>query len=77
MQEANTFGKRLAAARDKAKLTQDDLSRGMRPDGGDLSKGAVSAWEQDRAQPSAEQLRKICERLDTTAEALWGVKAAA
>lgn len=71
MQEVNTFGKRLAAAREKAKLTQEDLSKGMRPDGGDLSKGAVSAWELDRAQPSAEQLRKICERLNVTAEDLW------
>lgn len=57
------FGARLAALRTAAGLTQEQLGKGMAPDGGDLGKGAVSAWEVGRTTPSAAQIPKLCEIL--------------
>lgn len=76
MVQQSTFGERLAEAREAAGLSQEELGRGMKPDGGDLGKGAVSAWETDRSQPTAEQLRRICQRLSVGPAALLGLKAA-
>lgn len=70
---AITFGSRLAAKRRAAGLTQEELGRGLAPDGGDLSKAAVSAWESDRNQPTAAQLRLICQRLNASANDLLGL----
>jgi transcriptional regulator with XRE-family HTH domain len=65
-----TFGTRLAALRRERGLTQEELGRGLAPEGGDLGKAAVSAWETGRNQPNATQLRAICQRLNCSANDL-------
>lgn len=65
-----TFGSRLAALRRKNGLTQGELGKGLAPDGGDVSGAAVSAWEMNRNQPTAAQLRLICQRLNASANEL-------
>lgn len=57
-----TIGKRLKELREGANLTQDALGEFFRsakkPDG--LSKQAVSAWEDDRNQLTADQIIALC-----------------
>jgi len=67
---AGDFGYRLAAARKKAGLTQDEFGKGMRADGGDLQKATISHWETGTHLPNVEQLRLICVRLGITANDL-------
>jgi transcriptional regulator with XRE-family HTH domain len=69
-----TFGARLAAKRRAAGMTQDQLGEGLGPDGSNVSKGAVSAWEVDRTQPSAVQITRLCEKLKCSADELLGIK---
>lgn len=71
---SETFGARLAAKRLAAGLTQEQLGAGLAPDGGDVSKGGVSAWEVGRTQPSAAQLVKLCKRLRCSSDDLLGIK---
>lgn len=71
---ATTFGSRLGAKRRERGMTQEELGKGLGPDGGDVTKAAVSAWETDRNQPTAAQLRVICERLAVTADELLGLQ---
>lgn len=70
-----TFGARLAEARRAAGLTQAQLGEGLGGDGRDLQKATVSSWEVGASQPSAEQLRKLCERLGISADYLLGIAA--
>lgn len=67
-----TFGSRLRVARELAGLTQEQLGVGMRPDGADLGKGAISAWETGRSVPDARQIAIIRERLGVSADHLLG-----
>lgn len=69
---STTFGARLAEKRKAAGLTQDQLGEHL-----GVGKGAVSAWEVDRTQPSAAQLAMICARLMCSADELLGVHACA
>ena len=71
--DMTTFGSRLAAARRKACLTQEQLGEGLGQDGADLGKGAISSWEVNRTEPSATQLRLLCQRLGISANDLLGV----
>jgi transcriptional regulator with XRE-family HTH domain len=54
-------------------MTQEELGQGLAFDGTDLSKAAVSKWEMDRSQPTAAQLRAICQRLNVSANDLLGL----
>lgn len=65
-----TFGSRLSALRRQRGLTQQDLGKGLAPDGSDVSDAAVSAWETNRNQPSVRQLQLICQRLNASANEL-------
>ena len=54
-----TFGKRLAAARNAQGLTQEDLARTL-----DVARNTISSWERDRTMPDVEMLRRISEVLN-------------
>ncbi|MDO4865993.1 MAG: helix-turn-helix transcriptional regulator [Clostridia bacterium] len=49
-----TFGKRLAAARNAKGLTQEELARAL-----DVARNTISSWERDRTLPDVEMLRRI------------------
>ena len=49
-----TFGNRLAAARNAQGLTQEDLARAL-----DVARNTISSWERDRTLPDVEMLRRI------------------
>lgn len=68
-----TLGERLARLRRAAGLTQEQVGVGLGADGRDLGKGAVSCWEQNVSQPSARQVRQLCERLGVSADYLLGL----
>lgn len=72
---AETLGARIAAARRAAGLTQEQMGQKMGPNGTDLSKGAISAWEVDRTQPSAAQIVGLAARLGVDANYLLGIVA--
>ncbi len=61
----NTFGDRLRAARSSQGLTQDELAERL-----EVSKGAVSAWENNRDKPSFEKLRPLREALSVSLDVL-------
>jgi HTH-type transcriptional regulator, cell division transcriptional repressor len=71
--QPTTLGSRIAAARRASGLTQEQLGIGLGPDGSDLGKGAVSAWEVDRSQPSAQQIALLASRLGVSADSLLGL----
>lgn len=68
----DTFGARLALARKRAGLTQAQLGVGLGPDGRDLQRASVSAWEVGASTPSASQLVVLCQRLSISADYLLG-----
>ena len=49
--EAATFGDRLAAARDSAKMTQAELARHL-----GIKASTLKSWEQDLSEPRANRL---------------------
>jgi hypothetical protein len=51
----------------------EEVGKGLRPDGGDLKKAAISHWEINRGSPNVFQLRAICERLNVSADYLIGI----
>ena len=53
-----SFGKRLAAARNAQGLTQEDLARVL-----DVARNTISSWERDRTLPDVETLRRISDVL--------------
>ena len=57
-----TLGKRIAAARKKAKLTQKQVGDAL-----GLTAQAVSDWERDQTRPEIENLRQLVHILKTTA----------
>lgn len=72
-----TFGSRLTAARKKAGLTQGELGRGLGTDGADAGKQVVYGWEKDQHYPRVDQLIKICQKLNCSADfLLFGVESA-
>jgi transcriptional regulator with XRE-family HTH domain len=60
-----TFGKRLAAARKKAGMSGSKLAEKF-----GKTKQTVSHWEQDRFQPSLEELVVLCAELRVSADYL-------
>lgn len=60
------FGERLQAARKRSGLTQEEFAEQLR-----VSRQAVSKWESGRGYPELEKLLYICERCDTTMDALF------
>jgi DNA-binding XRE family transcriptional regulator len=67
------FGDRLKIARKAKGLTQAELAKGLRPDGGDLGKAAISHWEINRGSPNVKQIKAVCERLNVSADYLLGI----
>ena len=67
MAEDNIFQKRLAAARKKRELSQDDLAQktGLKP-------AAISHFETGARKPSFDNLRKLADALSVTADYLLG-----
>jgi len=61
----NTFGDRLRSARSSRGLTQDELAERL-----EVSKGAVSAWENNRDKPSFDKLRPLRDVLSTSLDVL-------
>lgn len=71
--ERKKFGKRLAEARDRAKMTQTDVA-----DIFEIKKAAVSAWERGRNMPTVDRVAVMAaefkvsvEWLITGAESAW------
>jgi len=60
------FGERLQEARKRAGLTQEEFAERLH-----VSRQAVSKWESGRGYPELEKLLYICERCDTTMDALF------
>jgi DNA-binding XRE family transcriptional regulator len=65
----DTFGKRLAAAREARKLTQTALGELLKG----IPKASVSHWECGRYEPKLSHLRAICEILGVSADDLLGL----
>ena len=59
----NFFGEKLKAVRKLKGLTQLDLSKKL-----SVSKGTISAYEQEVSYPSLETLEKICGILDKSSD---------
>jgi len=64
----NFFGEKLKAVRKSKRLTQLELSRRL-----EVSKGTISAYEQNLSYPSIETLVKLCGILDTSSDYLLGI----
>lgn len=64
----NFFGEKLKAVRKSKRLTQLELSRRL-----EVSKGTISAYEQNLSYPSIETLVKLCDILDTSSDYLLGI----
>lgn len=67
MADEDIFQKRLVAARNKRKLSQDDLAKisGLQP-------AAVSHFETGARKPSFNNLRRLADSLNITADYLLG-----
>lgn len=74
-----TIGKRIKQLRQSKGLTMDALGEmfisAEKPEG--LTKQTVSAWEADRNQLTAQQIQRICEIFDISADYLLFGKQAA
>jgi len=64
---AKTFGERLRAARDKAQISQSELSRAS-----GVPKTMLSRYENDHILPSVTTLRKLSSALGESVSALVG-----
>ena len=60
-----TLGERIAAARNRAGLTQLQLAQGL-----GLPLFQVADWERGAAEPSLEQMAALCRVLDVTSDYL-------
>lgn len=65
-----SFGARLAQARKRAGMTQQELGRGLSTGGEDASKSVVYGWEKDQHYPRVDQLMLICQKLGCSADFL-------
>ncbi|BBM20844.1 helix-turn-helix domain-containing protein [Lactobacillus pentosus] len=62
------FGDKLKSLRKAKKLTQAELAQQL-----DISKWAITSYEQGKTYPSIEVLIKICAVLDTSSDYLLGI----
>lgn len=75
------FGDRLRLLRERAKMSQEELGRGLgaRKKGdpeSDAGKQVVLGWEKNRHFPKADQLAQICKKLNCSADhLLFGTEA--
>ncbi|MBB5885448.1 transcriptional regulator with XRE-family HTH domain [Xanthomonas sp. F1] len=61
----NTIGARMRAARETARLSQTDVASEL-----GVTKGSLSAWENDRNYPQLQAFMRLCELYGTSADAL-------
>ena len=66
-----TFGSRLAAARRRANITQENFASAL-----GVSRQAVSKWESDLTLPETEKLPRIAQLLQVSLDELMGVEQA-
>ncbi|MHA6346661.1 helix-turn-helix domain-containing protein [Roseivivax sp. CAU 1761] len=59
--DAATFGDRLAAARDAAQMSQEDLARRL-----GVKVTLVQSWEEDRAEPRTHRLQSLSGMLNVS-----------
>lgn len=67
MAESDIFQKRLLTARKKREMSQDDLARESK-----LKPAAISHFETGARKPSFDNLRKLADALNVTADYLLG-----
>lgn len=60
-QDVATFGDRLAAARDAAGLTQEDLAKRL-----GVRSTSIKAWEDDSSEPRANRLQMLAGMLNVS-----------
>lgn len=60
-----SVGMRLASARERKKLTQDDIAKRFL-----ISKATVSAWETGRGDPGVYRLKELAKLYGVSADAL-------
>lgn len=68
--ELQSFGRRLAAARNDTGLTLDATAKALEARGIACTKQAVSAWENGRNMPSPLVLKRLCTLYGCTADSL-------
>ena len=61
-------GKKIAAIAAKKGLSQEAVAKEL-----GISRQAVSKWETDLAQPNLDNLKKICEILEISADELLDI----
>lgn len=60
-----SLGKKIRAARDLAKLTQEQVAEAL-----DLTKSAISQWEGNKTTPTLSQFRAFCALTGASADEL-------
>lgn len=74
LQMDKTFPKRLREARERLKLTQEDIaSVCVRRNGNTISRAAVAQWESGDSYPTAEFLPGISKKLKVSIDWLFGL----
>ena len=63
-----SIGERIRTARERAKLTQDQLQRVL-----NVSSGMVSKWERNELEPGASNIRALAKALAVSADFLLGL----
>ena len=69
MEERETMGRRIAALRRQAGLSQEALARVM-----GLSRMTIANWEQGKTEPSASQVKILADIFGVTTDQLLGRK---
>ncbi|RJS04851.1 hypothetical protein XnspCFBP7698_00900 [Xanthomonas sp. CFBP 7698] len=64
-QQVSTIGARMRAAREAAKLSQLDVAAEL-----GVTKGSLSAWENDKNFPQLQTFIQLCQLYGTSADAL-------
>jgi transcriptional regulator with XRE-family HTH domain len=70
IEERQALGSRLKAARELARMTQQDACSAFAAKGYKIGKAAISAWEKGRNVPDALWLRRLAKLYNTTLDAL-------
>lgn len=67
------FPDRVKKARQGALLSQHELAKRITQSGNPTTPGAIGMWEQGRATPTVDNLRRIAVLLNTPADELLGI----